>query len=116
MAFVIDQGETNRCYNIDIRHHNGLEEGHLEAVGIVGVIDMEHPSEPLPRFLAPGVGPEETCHLVGVRCTVSNRVLDAFVFETLDKGLGWRVTTNSLLVVLLAQIIEVFINRQLRQS
>lgn len=85
------KGDIESC--MDIRDASDVEEGHLETVGFVSVVDRDDIWESLPHFLTKGVGPNESNNTT---LKLANAVLDPGVGEVLEEGLCRGIATKGL--------------------
>ena len=85
------KGDIESC--MDIRDASDVEEGHLETVGFVSVVDRDDIRESLPHLLTKGVGPNKSNDTT---LKLANAVFDPSVGKVLEEGLCRGIATKGL--------------------
>jgi hypothetical protein len=89
----VASGKADIESRMDIRDAGDVEEGHMETVGFVGVVERDDIWESLPHLLTKGVGPNEGNNTT---LKLADAVLDPGVGEVLEEGLGRGISTEGL--------------------
>jgi hypothetical protein len=93
LILLVDYPKGDIKIGMDIRDASDVEEGHMETVGFVGVVDRDDIWESLPHLLTKGVGPNEGNNTT---LKLAIAVLGPGVGKVLEEDLGRGIATEGL--------------------
>lgn len=111
LPFVVYQGKKDWGNCAYVRQDHSLEEGYLKPVGVLRVVEVQHPPEALLLLLAPWVSPYKAEDSFFVIWIIPDDVADVLVNESLDQSLGRCITAEPLLVVPCPHVLDVFLDK-----